>query len=137
MVEAEALEADPRLPGKTALFVGGPPDSDHIEIQLHNGQVTVKLHDGLPDFQTPLAGLSSLVVYGQADGEHIQVDRELVLPAFLFAGHGDNTHIEDGGGPTVEVGGSGGTHLEGSTGRNILIAGKGGGHLEGKGSDDI
>jgi hypothetical protein len=159
-VKAAALEPDPLLPSKTALFVGGPPDSDHIEILLNNGQVVVKLHASLPDFQTPLAGLSSLVVYGQGNRAHIQVDPQLVLPAFLFAGNGANTqpggpgpgglpfgpHIEGGGGPAVEVivgfgpqrgVGVGGGHLEGGRGRNILIAGMGGGHLEGKGSDDI
>ncbi|HLJ95402.1 MAG TPA: choice-of-anchor Q domain-containing protein [Gemmataceae bacterium] len=119
------------------LYVGGTPGSNHIEVQLNGAQVTVMLHDGSPDFQTPLTGLSSLVVYGHGDKEHIQVDHQLMLPAFLFAGDGADTHLEGGGGPTVEVGGKGGGHLEGGSGRNILIAGHGGGHLEGHGSDDI
>jgi hypothetical protein len=120
------------------LFVGGTAAGDHIEVRLDKGQVTVDLHDGTKPTTTPLAGLSALVVYGQADNEHIHVDENLTLPAFLFGGNGRNVHIEGGGGPTVEVGGTGANnHLQGGSGRNILIAGQGGGHLEGNGADDI
>jgi hypothetical protein len=35
------------------------------------------------------------------------VDDKLMLPAFLFAGNGNNVHIQGGGGQTVKVGGSG------------------------------
>jgi hypothetical protein len=124
-------------PGQAVLYVGSPPDSRHIQVLLNNGQVTVKFHDGSPNFQTPLAGLTSLVVYGRGDDEHIQVDPNLTLPAFLFAGDGADTLIQAGGGPTVEVGGKGGGILQGGTGRNILIAGQGGSTLVGTTSNDI
>jgi hypothetical protein len=55
----------------------------------------------------------------------------------LFAGDGEDTHIEAGGGPTVAVGGTGGVTVHGGTGRNILIAGPGGGRLIGNSNDDI
>jgi uncharacterized repeat protein (TIGR01451 family) len=137
-VQTVAREPDPLNPTLSDLFVGGTSKSDHIEVKLNNGQVVVDLHDGSQSIQTPLAGLTALVVYGQANNEHIEVDRHLTLAAFLFGGNGDNVHIESGGGPTVEVGGSGSNnHLEGSSARDILIAGAGGGHLEGHGGDDI
>ncbi len=137
-VQTVAREADPLNPGLTDLFVGGTAASSHIEVTLSKGQITVDLHDGNTPTTTPLAGLSALVVYGQADNEHIQVDNGLTLPAFLFGGNGSNVHIEGGGGPTVEVGGTGGNnHLQGGSGRNLLIAGPGGGHLEGNDDSDI
>ncbi len=123
-VQSEAIESG-------VLFVGGNPNSSNIQVSLSNGQVAVNLHDGSANFQTPLAGLTALVVYGQGNGEHIQVDSHLLLPAFLFAGNGTNVQIQGGGGPTVEVGGSGGGHLQGGLGRNILIAGSGGAQLQG------
>ncbi len=123
-VQSEAIESG-------MLFVGGNPNSNSIQVSLKNGQVTVDLHDGSANFQTPLAGLTALVVYGQGNGENIQVDSHLLLPAFLFAGNGVNTQVQGGGGPTVEVGGSGGGHLQGGAARNILIAGSGGAQLRG------
>jgi hypothetical protein len=109
------------------LFAGG----NNVQVQLKNGQVVVNPHDGSAKFQTPLAGLTDLVVYGQGNGANIQVDNQLTLPTFLFAGNGTSTELQGGGGPTVEVGGSGGGRLNGGTGRNILIAGSGGGQLQG------
>src|SRR5262249_55665927 len=96
------------------------------------------LHDGNAPTTVPLAGLNALVVYGQANNLHIQVDKALTLPAFLYGGNGANVHIEGGGGPTAEVGGTGANnHLEGGSGRDILIAGKGGGYLVGNGDNAL
>jgi Ca2+-binding RTX toxin-like protein len=87
------------------------------------------------EVSSPLAGLNSLVVYGQAANQPMKVADNVTLPTFLFGGDGSNVHIEGGGGPTVEVSGSGkNSHLEGGNGRNILIAGQGGGHLKGNGA---
>jgi hypothetical protein len=60
-----------------------------------------------------------------------------MLPVFLFAGDGEDTNFDGGGGPTVAVGGTGGVTLEGGSGRSILIAGAGGGHLIGGSEDNI
>jgi predicted metal-binding membrane protein len=137
-VQTVAREPDPLNPTLTDLFVGGTAASNQAQIKLKNGQITVDLVDGNPPTTVPLAGLNALVVYGQGANDHIQVDKQLMLPTFLFAGNGANVHIEGGGGPTVEVGGSGGNdHLQAGTGRSILIAGQGGGHLQGSGGDDI
>jgi len=137
-VKSEALESDPFSPGKSDLFVGGTSASNHAQIGLNKGQVTVDLHDGSQPFQTPLAGLNALVVYGQGANENIEVENHLTLPAFLFGGNGGNVHIQAGGGPTVEVGGSGPNNLlEGGPVRDLLIAGQGGGHLVSHGGQDI
>ena len=113
------------------LYVGGNPNSDDIQVQLNKGQVSVNLHDGSGSFQTAVAALNALVVYGQGNGENIQIDNHLMLPAFLFAGNGHDVQIQGGGGPTVEVGGSGSGKLSGGAGRDILIAGTGGAELQG------
>jgi uncharacterized repeat protein (TIGR01451 family) len=158
-VQAVAREADPLNATLTDLFVGTPPNSSHTEIELSGDQVVIDLHNGQPPVATPLAGLNALVVYGQGNNDHIQVDPHLTLAAFLFAGTGANVHIEGGGGPTVVVGGgstsasppwifrpfapspppsvSGPTVVVGGTGRNILIAGIGGSHLVGGPDDDL
>ncbi len=113
------------------MFVGGNPNSNNIQVQLQGSNLIVNLHDGSPNFVTPLAGLTGLVVYGQGNNENIQITSRF-CPAVLYAGNGSNTQIQGGGGPTVEVGGSGGgAHLQGGQGRNILIAGSGGGQLQG------
>src|SRR5581483_6286683 len=110
--------------GGTVLFVGGTAAGSHIQVKPAGTQVTVDLHDGTAPATTPLAGLTGLVVYGQAANEHIEVDHALTLPEFLFGGNGNNVHVQAGGGPAVEVGGAGAnTHLEGGDGPGILIAG--------------
>ena len=136
-VNLASLEPDPLDPTKTDLFVGGTSTSNHIEVELNKKLIVVEFNNS-SSFSTPLSGLNALVVYGQAKNQEITVDNNVTLPAFLFTGDGPNAHIEAGGGPTVEVGGSGGNdHLEGGPMRDILIAGKGGGHLESHGGDDI
>jgi hypothetical protein len=115
----------------TTLFVGGTASANNIQVHLIGSQVAVNLNGG-PNYLTPLAGLTALVVYDQGANATIQVANNLLLPAYLFAGNGANFQIQGGGGPTVEVGGSGGGGtLNGGSGRNILIAGSGGANLAG------
>jgi hypothetical protein len=121
-INSEVIEAG-------ALYVGGDPNSNDIRIQLNKGQVNVAVDNGGSDFQTPLAGLNGLVVYGGANDDNIQVDNHLMLTAYLFSGSG-YTQIQGGGGPTIEVGGSGGGSFRGGSGRSILIAGTGQAQLQ-------
>jgi hypothetical protein len=125
-VQSEAIEGG-------ILFVGGTTSGNSIQVTLNSSNyVVVNLNNGSsPAYQTPLAGLTALVVYDQGNGANIQVNNNVRLPAYLFAGNGRNTQIQGGGGPTVEVGGSGGGTLRGGSGRNILIAGSGGAQLQG------
>lgn len=130
-VQSEAIESG------GVLFVGGTAMNNNLQVQLNNGQVVVNQNNVSPNYQTPLAGLTALVVYDQGNGAQIQVDSHLLLPAYLFAGNGVGTQIQGGGGPTVEVGGSGGGKLVGGLGRNILIAGSGGAQLQGNSGGSI
>jgi hypothetical protein len=118
------------------LYVMGTATSHNIQIKLSSNVVTVALNNGSANFHTPLAGLTELVVFGQASHQTITVARPLLLPAVLFAGNGVGATVKGGGGPTVEVGGTGtGDLLVGRAGRNILIAGPGNAHLEAVRSD--
>jgi hypothetical protein len=137
-VQMVAREADPLNSSLTDLFVGGTSASTDIHLGLSRGQVIIQFGQHMNPVQTPLAGLNALVVYGQATNQHIEIDRQLTMAAFLYAGNGANAHIQAGGGPTVKIGGSGGNDfLEAGRGRAILIAGSGGGHLEGGSNNDI
>jgi hypothetical protein len=118
------------------LYVVGTATSPNIRITLSNNVVTVALHNGSANFQTPLAGLSGLVVLGQANHQPFTVGRHLLLPAVLFAGNGAGATVKGGGGPMVEVGGAGsGDRLIGGVGRNILIAGEDNAQLQAVRSD--
>lgn len=116
-INSEAIESG-------TLYVGGDPSTHNIQVSLNKGQVDVNLDDVWSTYQTPLAGLNGVVVYGGDSGGNIQVGNNLMLPAYLFAGNG-YTQIQGGGGPTLEIGGSGGSVLHGGLGRSILIAGTG------------
>ena len=121
-INSEAIESG-------MLYVGGDPGTESIRIQSSKGQVSVNVSDA-GSFQTPVAGLAGLVVYGGAATDKIQVDNSLTLPAYLFGGS-SYTQIQGGGGPTLEIGGSGGGGLLGGSGRSILIAGTAQATLEG------
>jgi uncharacterized repeat protein (TIGR01451 family) len=138
MVQAVGLGSDPLNPDATDLFVGGTASDGHITVKLDHGMVRVRIGNQNSDVSVPPSELNALVVYAQADNEHIVVDRNLTLPTFLFGGDGDNVHIRGGGGPTVVVGGAGrNNHLVSGSGRSILIAGAGGGHLVGSRAGSI
>jgi hypothetical protein len=131
VVQSEAVEG-------TTLFVGGTASANQIQVQLNNNQVVVNQNGVSPNYQTPLAGLTALVVYDQGLNANIQVANNVTLPAVLYAGNGAGFQIQGGGGPTVEVGGSGGGGtLKGGQGRNILIAGAGGANLQGGNAGSI
>jgi PKD repeat protein len=122
------------------LVIVGTPKADHIDVERepHN-LVTVEFNEK-HRFETPLAGVQSIVVYGMGGGDHIKVSDQLKMPAFLFAGtssYGGDAHIEGGGGSTVIVGGGGNDHLEGGDARSIVIGGKGKDHIEGDSNSDI
>jgi len=126
-VETAVLEADPLLPGKQALFVGGTKGYDHIEIesQKHGQLVEVEIR-GAGHFRFDqtfkAAGITRVVVYGGPGDNVIEVSDAVKLPAILFGGHGSN-YLKGGGGPTVLVGGGTFDILVGGEGRNILIGG--------------
>jgi phosphodiesterase/alkaline phosphatase D-like protein len=124
-VQHIALEPDPVTPGQTALFVGGTPGDDRIDIEARGGGLEVSIRGrGLRLEQTVTADVSRLVVFGAEGNDTITVGQNVLVPAFLFGGAGDD-RIEAGGGPTVAVGGGGDDDLRGGRGASILIAGAG------------
>ena len=68
--------------------------------------------------------LSRVVVYGLDGDDHIQIENQLGLPAWLYGGDGDD-HIQTGAGPSVVLGGGGDDHIDGHGGLNVLIGGIG------------
>ena len=133
------LEPDPCNPGRTALYVGGTPGDDTIVIDRGGpGEVRVTW-DGvdLGSFAAPAgAPFSRVVVYGGAGNDSIRVTPRLKLPAWLYAGDG-NDLLRGGGGDNVLVGGAGNDLLVGGDGRNLLIGGRGSDRLVGGPQDDI
>ena len=137
-VALDVLAAGASRSPSGVLYVVGTSTSNNIQVSLKKGVVTVNLHNGTTNFQTSLTGLTSLVVWGQANNQQISVDPSLTLAAVLFAGNGNNAVVQGGGGPTVEVGGSGnGDQLNGGSGRDILIADLGNAQLQGGGAGSI
>jgi hypothetical protein len=129
--QSEAIE------GKT-LFVGGTSTFNNILLTQSGTNVVVNLNNGQTNYQTPLSGLTGLVVYDQGGAAKIQVASQITLPTVLYAGSGVGDQLTGGGGPTVEVGGVGGlATLKGGSGRNILIAGAGGANLQGSSAGSI
>ena len=90
-------QANPQHPSLRDLVVTGTAGDDHIQFTPAGGGIQVQV-DAVPNGR--FAPTGRLVAHGQADNEHIQVDKALTLPAFLFGGNGANVHIEGGGGPT-------------------------------------
>jgi len=121
--------------GLTTLRVTGAPGANQIDFQ--EGITPAAVRVAIDDFPTgAFAPTGRIVVHGGGDNAHIQVSDRILLPALLFA-DGANGHLQGGGGPTVEVGGTGNSHLEGGLGGSLLIAGQGSGHLKGHGQGDI
>jgi hypothetical protein len=130
-VQTACLEPDPVVPGRPALFVGGTPGDNIINITSagHGRKVVVSVQETGPgnfSFQHfySTAGLSRLVVFGGPGNDALVVDPGVKLPALLFAGDG-NDYLQAGGGPSVLVGGGGTDVLVGGRGRDILIGGAG------------
>jgi hypothetical protein len=139
---ASALyENDPANPSLTDLVVGGTADGgDHIQVSSKNAGKTIRVQIDSQDLtyrgDFPAAGINRLIVYGAPGDNHIEVARDVSLPALLM-GSGGNDLIQAGGGSTVIVGGGGDDHLIGGTASNILIGGAGSDHLEGTAGSSI
>jgi phospholipase C len=131
------LQPDADNPGQFALIVGGTEGNDHITITSATGGLRVQLAVGnLQLDQTFVAAISRIEVYSQGGNDHVQVAPDVVVPAFLFAGDG-NDQLQGGGGSSVLVGGHGNDQLQGGAGPSILIAGAGNGHLVGGSGNDL
>lgn len=133
-VSAVLVEPDP-VYGGTMLVIGGTTGSDTIQVNAtkRGSNLQVMLNGAKTDVP---ATVGRILVYGQAGNDYIQIGHNVVAPAFLYAGNGNDTLI-GGGGPDVMVGGSGNNLLMGGFSRNILIGGSGSDVLIGGNADDI
>ena len=126
------LQPDATNVGKFALIVGGTEGNDHIHVSYDAGtntvSVTIDSQDGSFSNSFDATNISRLEIYSQGGNDHISIDSNVTLPAFVFGGDGNN-HIEAGGGSTVVVGGSGNDHIDGGSGASIIIGGAGEDHL--------
>ena len=133
-VSAILVEADP-VYGGTMLVIGGTTGSDTIQVNATRGGSNLQVMLDGAKTDVP-ATVGRILVYGQAGNDYIQIGHNVVTPAFLYAGNGNDTLI-GGGGPDVMVGGSGKNVLAGGSSRNILIGGSGADVLIGGNADDI
>jgi predicted outer membrane repeat protein len=115
------------------LVVTGNDGNDHIHF-TPGGQAIQAQVDGFPNGRFNPSG--RLVAYGVAGNNTIQVAGSITLPAWLYAGPG-NDLMQGGGGNDVLVGGAGNDTLIAGSGRDLLIGGSGAAQLVGNSGDDI
>ncbi len=132
------MSDDPLNPGQLALFVGGTDAADNIQVRSgRRGQIEVKVNNGCEHFAKSFNGpLSRVVVYGLDGDDHIQVENQLGLIAWLYGGEGDD-HIQTGAGPSMVLGGAGDDHIDGHGGLNVLIGGIGADQIQAGSLGDI
>ena len=137
-IVAALLEADPLVPGSTALFVGGTAGNDVITFTPANtaGAVAVTINNSSTKNKTVALGTfnptSRIVAYGLAGNDTIQMASSNIagssvsisLSGMFFGGAGNDTLI-GGDGNDVLVGGAGADTLIGGFGRDVLSGGTG------------
>ena len=106
--------------------MGGTDAADNIQIRRgKGGQIEVKVNNGCGHLAESYRGpLNRVVVYGLDGDDHIRVENQLALSAWLYGGEGDD-HIQTGVGPSVVLGGAGDDHIDGHGGLNVLLGGIG------------
>jgi phospholipase C len=118
-------QRDADNPGRFALIVQGTEGNDRITISQEAGQIEVQIKGRRVNYDHFFSEpFSRLEIYSQGGNDKITVDPAVTIPAFIFAGDGNNK-IEAGGGPSVVVGGAGNNKLTGGSGLDILIGGAG------------
>lgn len=84
----------------------------------------------------PTDSVGSIVVLLGGGNDEAEVDQEVLLPATLDGGSG-NDSLQAGGGESTLIGGLGNDRLEGGTGADLLLGGEGDDELDGNDGDDI
>jgi hypothetical protein len=126
-------QPNPQDPTLLDLIVTGNDGNDHIHFTPGGQEIQAQV-DGFPNGRFNPTG--RLVAYGMAGNNVIQVAGGITLPAWLYAGPG-NDLLQGGGGNDVLVGGGGNDTLISGKGRDLLIGGAGAAHLVGNSGDDI
>jgi hypothetical protein len=125
-------QPNPQDPTLRDLVVTGNDGNDHIHFTPGGQEIQAQV-DGFPSGRFNPTG--RLVAYGVAGNNVIQVAGSINLPAWLYAGPG-NELLQGGGGNDVLVGGGNDTLIAGG-GRDLLIGGSGAAQLVGNAGDDI
>jgi hypothetical protein len=126
-------QPNPQDPTLRDLVVTGNDGNDHIHFTPGGQEIQAQV-DGFPNGRFDPTG--RLVAYGVAGNNVIQVAGSITLPAWLYAGPG-NDLLHGGGGNDVLVGGGGNDTLIAGGGRDLLIGGCGAAQLVGNSGDDI
>jgi Ca2+-binding RTX toxin-like protein len=113
--------------------VTGNDGNDHIHFTPGGQEIQAQV-DGFPNGRFNPTG--RLVAYGVAGNNVLQVAGGITLPAWLYAGPG-NDLLQGGGGNDVLVGGGGNDTLMGGKGRDLLIGGSGASTLIAGSGDDL
>jgi PKD repeat protein len=91
----------------------------------------------LTAFAASLTGpLGGVEVFAQAGNDNVRVSGSVGLPAWVYAGAGDDK-VRGGGGHDVLLGEAGHDLLVGGGGRDVMIGGLGADRMVGDGADDI
>ena len=135
LIAAVAMQRDPNDSAKTALAVGGTVGNDRIRItpRGNQGSLDVKLEGVSLGSYSPNG---SIMVYGQAGDDDMELAASIKLAAWLFGGEG-NDRLTGGNGSSVLLGGPGDDLLMGGSGRDLLVGGTGRDRLIGHAGEDL
>lgn len=133
-VSAAGLQTDPMDASKTALFIGGTPDSEWIDLRAKNGNTRfeVRLNGSILGTYAPTG---SVVIFGQAG--HDVIDASNSKRTVIIDGGAGNDVVTGGSHNDVLIGGSGIDILYGGDGRDLLIGGDGVDGLFGGTGEDL
>lgn len=134
-ISAVAMQEDPCDPAKTALMVSGTSGDDKIRFvpQGNKGEIKVLING---KFQGTFTLTGSIIAFGLAGDDDIEVAGSIGLTAIFFGGDG-NDRLKGGAGSSVLCGDAGDDLLIGGSGRSVLIGGAGAARLVGNSGDDI
>jgi Ca2+-binding RTX toxin-like protein len=148
------LVQNPSISGTEMLVITGTPRNDHIQVNTQtSGNLVVRINNRIIGIFPPI-GISLITADGLAGNADISIGSQIVIPAVLSGGAG-NDHLSSGAGDDILHGGPGNDKLEsgngndiltgdagndvliGGAGLDILIGGQGNDKLYGGADDDI
>ncbi|MFO0942825.1 MAG: hypothetical protein U0930_18975 [Pirellulales bacterium] len=132
------------------LYVIGTNGEDEIEFDLEDGnnhcgggysneRIVVEAEFGNNrevSRSYPLASVSSIVVLLGGGDDEAEIDQDVLLPATIDGGAGDDS-LQAGGGVSTLIGGLGNDSLEGGKSADLLLGGDGDDALDGNDGNDI
>ena len=119
-VYAFELQPDPADPSRQVLAVGGTTGDDRVRVAAGAVAGTVELF--FDDVSQGSFSPASLLVFGQAGDDRVLVEGEVLTPATVLGGEGQDMLI-GGGGRDVLIGGAGSDRLLGGAGDDVLVGG--------------